>query len=682
MAKINKKFKRAGGQRKNKKPARSSSTIFVGQSMLQQAIALHRAGRLAEAEALYRQLLTAHPDHPEALLHLGILAHQVGKYDIAVELLLRALALRPDFVEAHYNLGMVRLDVGKTTEAEAAFRQSLRLRPEYAAAHNALGNALLLLGSTEEAAASYRRAVTQRPDYAVAHYNLGNVLDDLGKPDEAAASYRRAIALQPDYAEAHYNLGFLLQGQGKPDEAAACYRQSLAARPDYIQALNNLGIVLKDQGELMEAMACFRRALALHAGYAEAHSNLLLCMNYVPSQNVPSYLEEARRFGRQAAARAYRPFTDWNCTAKPTRLRVGLVSGDFRNHPAGYFLENMLEHLDATQIELAAYPTNRCEDELTARIRRRFAVWKNLEALDDASAASLIHADGVHILLDLSGHTSHNRLPLFAWKPAPVQVTWLGYFASTGLAEMDYILVDPVSVPEMHQGHFTEKVWYLPETRLCFTPPGLEEDLPLSPLPALASGRLTFGCFQNLAKINDEVLAVWGKILRLLPQAGLRLQDRLFESPAIREQLQQRLACNGIAPERVRLERNVPRQQYLAAHEQIDIILDTFPFSGCTTTCEALWMGVPTLTVAGERMVSRQSASLLSCAGLRDWIAADLENYAEKAVAHAADLDKLARQRKNLRGLVLTSPLFDGAGFAANFESAMWGMWRRFEGSN
>jgi predicted O-linked N-acetylglucosamine transferase (SPINDLY family) len=681
-------------------------------NILQQALAHHRSGRLPQAEALYRQILLTEPDHPEALHYLGLLAHQVGRNEIAVELISKALTyrpddvnahqnlgialmeqgkldeavvsfrrvltLRPDFTDAHNNLGAILKDQGKLDEAAASFRQALSLKPDFAMAHYNLGNVLMAQGKLDEAVASFRQAVTLKPDYIAVHYNLGQTLTALEKLDEAAASYRRALTLKPDFAEAHNNLGMVSDELGKLDEAVANYRQALTLKPDYVEAHNNMGNVLMAQGKLDEAVASYRRALFLKPDFTLAFSNLLMCLNYVPNQSISLYLDEARNYGRIASSKVSVGYSDWTCSKEPERLNIGMVSGDFCNHPVGYFLENLLANIDTTKIDLVAYPTHRKEDELTDRIRSHFVAWKPLVGLHDEACAHLIRDDGVHVLLDLSGHTRHNRLPVFAWKPAPVQASWLGYFASTGMAAMDYLIADLISVPESHQVHFTEKIWYLPETRLCFSPPASSEKLAPTPLPALRNGHITFGCFQHLSKLSENVLAAWGRIFQALPQARLRLQHRLLDSPSMRRQLQQRLTRNGIGPERIAFKRSVPRLEYLAAHAHIDIILDTFPFTGGTTTCEALWMGVPSVTLAGNTMVSRQGASLLTCVGLTDWIAANDEDYVAKAIAHAADFDKLARLRAGLRQQVLTSPLFDGPRFAKNFVEAMWGMWQGF----
>jgi len=676
----NKNFKKRIGKRKTAKaPRRPRSSFQPG--VLQQALELHRAGRLTEAESLYRQILLADPEHPEALHFSGLLALQSGRSGLGVELIRKALRRRPDYVQAHFHLGKALFEQNKLDEAAACFRQAAIYKPDYAEAHNNLGVALHDLGRLDEAAASYRRALALKPDLVHLHYNLGITLKDLGALDEAAACFRRVLEGKPDYAEAHYNLGVILHEQDNPDEATACYRRALSLQPDLAEAHNNLGVIYREQGRLKEAVACYRRALALKPDYTEAHSNLLMCLNYLPDLSVTEYLDEARRFGRKATEKVSRKFSEWTCAAEPDRLRIGMVSGDLRNHPVGYFLEKLLAEIDGSHIEIVAYPTTPQDDDLTARIRPRFAAWQPLWGRNDEAAAKLIHDDGVHILLDLAGHTRHNRLPVFAWKPAPIQVAWLGYFASTGLAEMDYLLADPITVPKNHQAHFTEKVWFLPDTRFCFSPPVVRGNFLVAPSPALRDGHITFGCFQDQAKINDEVLSVWGRILRAMPRARLRLQNRQLNSPQVREHLLHRLARNGIAPEQVMLEASVPREDYLAAHAHVDILLDTFPFSGGTTTCEALWMGVPTVTLAGQTMVARQGSSLLTSVGLTDWIAINEEDYVAKALAHASDLEKLAWLRTGLRERILVSPLCDSSRFARNFETALWEMWRDFADS-
>ncbi len=292
-----------------------------------------------------------------------------------------------------------------------------------------------------------------------------------------------------------------------------------------------------------------------------------------------------------------------------------MVSGDFLKHPVGYFLENLLLNLDQDKIELVAYPTNLKEDELTDRIRSRFVGWKPLQGMRDEAAADFIHADGVHILLDLAGHTKDNRLPVFAWKPAPVQVSWLGYSASTGLAEMDYLLADPYLVPPEEEAYFSEEIWRLRESYLCFSPPRVP--VPVGPLPALNTGLITFGCFNNPTKINDSVDELWAKVLHAVPNSRLLLKAERFSNPTINETTRQRLVALGIAPERLLLDGFVlQREEHLAAFNRVDIALDPFPYNGTTTSVEGLWMGVPFITLRGNRFVSHVGESIAHNAGL------------------------------------------------------------------
>jgi protein O-GlcNAc transferase len=420
-------------------------------------------------------------------------------------------------------------------------------------------------------------------------------------------------------------------------------------------------------------VASYRRALEVKPDYADTQSALLFTLNY--SAHPSEYcLTEARKYGELASRKAVSRFSAWLCDEQPSRLRVAMVSGDLNQHPVGYFLESLLAKLDPARVELIAYPTSQRFDALTRRIQPKFAAWKPLYALHDEASARLIHADGVHVLLDLAGHTGYNRLPVFAWKPAPVQVSWLGYFATTGMAEMDYLLADRVGVPESQQQNFTESIWYLPDTRLCFTAPA--SAVAVAPLPALQNGYLTFGCFQNLSKVGDEVLAAWGKIFAALPGARLRWQSKQLGDAAVAQQQRSRLREHGIDAARVSLHGSASREAYLAAHAEVDLVLDTFPYPGGTTTCEALWMGVPTVTLAGDTLLSRQGASLLAAAGLDDWVATNVKDYIAKAIAMANDTPKLMTLRKGLREQVNTSPLFDAKRFAKNFEDALWGMWQ------
>jgi predicted O-linked N-acetylglucosamine transferase (SPINDLY family) len=581
------------------------------------------------------------------------------------------LKKRPEHTSALVDLSVILGDLDRPEEVIEICQRALQIKPDLPHAHINLGGALRKLGRLQQAEASCRRALQIRPDLAEGHSNLAAVLCELRRFDEACDACRRALAIKPDFAEVHTTLGSALRDLGRLTESEASLRQAVRIKPDFAAAFINLGNVLQDLGHLDEAEACFRQALTQKWDSALAHSNLLFCLNY-GERTAEECFEEASRYGRTVAARVRKRFETWRCESSPRRLRVGLVSGDLQQHPVGFFVENWLDHVDPGALELYAYATVPNEDGLTARIKHRFAAWRPLLGKSDEEAARLIHEDGVHVLIDLAGHTAHNRLPEFAYKPAPVQVSWLGYFATTGVAQIDYLIADPWTLPPEEERYFTERVWRLPRTRLCFKAPDVAVDV--SESPALANGYVTFGCFNNLTKVNDAVVALWSRVLHAVPGSRLVLKAKQLNEAAVRQEVARRFAAHGVTDHLV-LEGPAPRAEYLAAYGRIDIALDPFPYTGGTTSVEALWMGVPVLTLAGSRMVSRQGVGLLMNAGLAEWVAQTPEDYLERAARHAADLSGLATLRAGLREQVLASPLFDGAGFARELQNALQAMW-------
>lgn len=692
---------------------------MAAQLALQQALAAHQQGQLAQAEPIYRHVLTLQPRHPDALHYFGVLLLQTGRTQAGADAIQQAITVNPHQPAPHLNLGNALALLGRHADALASYDRALQLEPRYADAHSNRAAALRELGRAEDAVASADRAIALQPGLAEAHCNRANALRDLSRlpqavacydhalslapqyadaqmnrgialarlnrHEEAKAAFEQVITLVPAYAEAHSNLGVVLQEMGRLDDALQRFKQALTLRPDHAEALCSLGVVYQEMGQLEPALASLRQALDITPGFLGARSNLLFTLSYDTRCSPADYLAEARRFG-EAVSAGVTPFTAWphastrgkadaDDAAPRAALRVGLVSGDLRHHPVGFFLDGILSRLDPARLELIAYFTQVNEDELTERLRSRFKAWQPIAGLNDAQAAQRIHGDGIDVLIDLAGHTAHNRLPVFAWKPAPVQLSWLGYLASTGVPGIDYLLADPVSVPPVHEAHFTEAIWRLPDTVNCFTPPEATPALAVGPTPALANGYVTFGSFQSVVKITDAMLGLWARILVELPQARLRLQNKQLAQESVRAKLLARLAQAGIAADRVELAGPVPgREAYLATHRQVDIILDTFPYNGITTTCEALWMGVPTVTLAGQTLLSRQGASLLSCAGLANWVAFDDASYIALAVRHGADIPALATLRQRLREQVTASPLFDADRFAEAFTVALEGM--------
>ena len=464
-----------------------------------------------------------------------------------------------------------------------------------------------------------------------------------------------------------------------------CYGKALEIDPGYAEVHNNISHALVELGRPDQAVHSARRALELRPAYLAAYNNMLWAMLFLPGQPSGEYLAEAKHFGEKALAAAV-PFDAWHgdrrvATAPVERshLRVGLVSGDFRVHAVGFLLEGVLPKLRSAHLELIAYSMNPADDVLTERLKRHFSDWTSIVGLSDAEAARKIHADGIDVLIDLAGHTAHNRLAVFAWKPAPLQVSWLGYLASTGVPGIDYVLADAVSAPSALRMQFTEQVWHLPETFNCFTPPpSVPACLGVTSAPALRNGFVSFGSFQRMNKINERVLSLWARILTACPAAVLRLQNAQLGDPLVRQRILNTLQRMGIDSDRVSLAGEIAkREDYLAAYADVDIVLDTYPYPGVTTTGEALWMGVPTVTLAGDTMLRRVGASVLTCAGLEQWVAWSDDEYVSLAVRQSLDLEGLARLRAGLRQKVAETALFDAGRFARQFEDALFAMWQR-----
>ncbi len=639
----------------------------------------HKCGQLQAAEQIYRQILQAEPNHVDAIHLLGVIARQVGKHEIAIEYIERAIRLKGNEFIFHNNLGEAYCSLGRIPEAVACYRRALELKPEYANVHSNLGNALRNQGKLDEAVACYRRALELKPKYAEAYSNLGLALTDQGKLDDAVACHRQALELKLNLTEAHNNLGNALKDQGKLDEAVACYRRALELKPDFAEAHSNLGNALKDQGKLDEAVACYQRALELNPEYAVAHSNLLLTLQYCAGATPAALAEAHAEYDRRHAAPLCGAIAQHdNVHDRHSRLRLGFVSPDLDQHPVGYFLVRVLENLSQTQYETICYSDGIVKDGLTHRLQTAATQWRDVKGMSDQLLAEQIRADQIDILFDLAGHTAHNRLLVFARKPAPIQISWIGYEGTTGLTAIDYILADRHVIPIGSEHHYAERVLRMPHGYLCYDPPAAAP--PVGPLPALAKGFTTFCSFNNLSKITPQVVAVWAKILRRVPQSRLILQYKGLGDETVKDRYQALFVECGVDMRQLDLRGPTSYADYLATYGEVDIALDSFPFAGNTITCEALWMGVPVVTCPGETFASRHGLSHLSNVGLTETIAHDLDEYVELAVSLARDLPRLANLRAGLRQRMAASPLCDGQRFATDWVAMLRGVWEQWIG--
>jgi len=641
-------------------------------------IALKEQGKIDEAIAAWRQAIGMRPRSAEALSDLGHALMLEGRLDEAVDACRQALRINPDHAEAHCNLGNALRDQDKLDDAIAAYREAIRINPTVAEFHSNLGVALAERGRLAEAVAAHREAISQKPDYAVGHSNLGVGLQEQGKFDEAVTAYRKAISLKPQFAEAHSNLGNALCQSGRLDAAVAACREAIGIKPDYAEAQSNLGVALQYQGKLDEAAAAYRKAIDIKPEHSKTLSNLLFCLNYDETASNAELFAAHREWQERYGNGAVRFASHDNARDPQRRLRIGYVSPDFRVHSVAYFLEPLLAAHDRQAVEVFCYADVSQPDGLTAHLRQLAEHWLVSVGLSDDELAERIRSDGIDILVDLAGHTADNRLRLFARKPAPVEVSWLGYPNTTGLTAIDYRLVDAVTDPPGDSDAWaSERLFRLEGGFLCY---GGFEDLPdAKPPPSLTSSRVTFGSFNNPAKLSSATMDAWGRLLSAVPDARLLLKGKALTDRATRALYQSRLIERGVPAERLQLIPALPNPiSHLAAYELVDVALDPFPYNGTTTTCEALWMGVPVVTLRGDRHAGRVGASLLTQIGVTDLIAGSVDEYTAIAAALARDPARLAALRQSLRARMKASPLCDSRAFARKMEAAYRTMWRRW----
>jgi|GEM_PF-393333 len=568
---------------------------------------------------------------------------------------------------------------GDYAKAEEGYARIIRMDPKHSNALNLLGTIFLERGECDKALELIQKAVKAYPLGAMFHNNLGNVFRKMGLEKDAEKAYREALRVDPGCVSASNNLGTILQDQGDMQGAIDCYETAHRKDPGFAPAYYNLGRVFCEQGRIDTSIWAYREALKINPGFYDAFSNLLYTYHF-NDQETPEKIFDAHRVWAETFAQPhYHVNPVWNNDRDPDRkLRVGFVSPDFRTHSVAFFLEDVFAHRNRERIEVACYSNTEKQDQFTQRFRELADVWRDITVLSDDEAARIIREDRIDILVDLAGHTRGSRLLIFARKPAPVQVTWLGYPDTTGLDTMDYRLTDAIADPPDVSDHLaTETLVRLEGGFLCYKPSG--ESYPISPSPALLTGAVTFGSFNNNSKISERVIAVWAKILRKTPGSRLKLKSRSFADFGTRKHILERFDHYGVPSERIWFEGyRVTLKEHFLLYNSVDIALDTFPYNGTTTTCEALWMGVPVIALAGNSHVSRVGASLLHQAGLDALLAFSEEEYVEKAVNLSRDIHLLSEIRLELRSSLTQSTLMDPTGFSERLENAFRAMWHQW----
>lgn len=700
-------------RRREERKASQKRTADVLKNMdavFEEAVAHHGAGRFEEAVALYDNVLSAKPDQPDALHLKGLAFAQSGKLNEGVELIRKAIAKNGDALDYHKNLGAILLQanhpvealsvyrsaveiapndpvlqssigilhhqLGALSDAEAAFRRAVALSPDTPEAHNNLGNVLKEKGALDEAEAALRRAIALNPNYVNAYQNLGSLLIEKLELAAAIAALQRAISLQPDLASAHANLAAALNLLERHEEGAEAAQRAIDLMPELTEAHNNLGVAARALGMNEAAEQAYRRAVAIDPAHSSAHSNLIFVLDFNYECDVAAHQAERRKWHDFHARPLASEIRLHENSPDPRRkLRIGYVSADFRRHSAANAFGPMLLSYDRLFCDVVCYSNNIRQDDVTARFRQSVTEWCDCSALDDAALAAKIRQDGIDILVDLSGHSAGNRMLTFARKPAPVQVTAWGFANGTGLEAMDYFLTDDIVVPEVEQDLYAEQIRYLP-SHLPYMPP--EPSPNVTEAPVQTNGYVTFGSYNRYEKVSDATVQGWSAILDRVGNSKLIVKGLALERATVKHSFEERLREANIDLDRVSFLGGDPQAEHLAKHALVDLMLDTFPHGGGVSTTDALWMGVPVISLRGEMVVGRIGASALHGVGLDALVASNVEEYVDIASRCANDHKFIVETRKELRDRITQGVVGDPDQYVRAVEQTyreIWSLW-------
>jgi predicted O-linked N-acetylglucosamine transferase (SPINDLY family) len=651
-------------------PGRATFFVNLGQ-------VFEATGELDRAALNYRAATSLDPYSEPAHHRLGDILLKQGILNEAAASYSRALSLMPDSPETINSMGSLLQRIGKLEQAFVCYQKAISLRADYAEAHNNLGQAHKGLGRLAEAIASCEKAVLLKPDLAEAHSNLGEMLTNRGDFKEAMKALRRAIELKPEFYEAHLHLGNAYRGQGLLSEAVGAYQDAISMTQDPAGAYNNLAETYKDQDKLDQAVEAFQKALTAQPGLGPAYSNLLYL--YASTRHISPEAECAAAEGweramltdaERAAARARASvfsgaFPGHSRTGR--RLRVGILSADLGVHAVAEFLQPFLDQLDRSRFHLTLFPIHKRFCSRSRHLEKLADSFIPLTELSDSCAADRIREEKIDVLIDATGHTFGGRLAISAHRAAPVQCTYIGYWSTTGLTEMDWIIVDPFFLPSM-EAHFTEGIWRLPRVAACYRG---DPSLPESSWIPDPDGTIWLGSFNKYGKIRRDTLCLWAKVLRALPEAKLLLEDRVPCEEETHRRILVTLLQQGVSAERVTFVPPIQdHQQHMALYDRLDIALDTVPFNSGTTAFDALWMGVPIVALEGNWNGGRLVSAALKAFDHRDWIAQDEQEYVSIVCSLARDLDGRKRLRKTQRSRMAASPLCDANDIARSLEDA------------
>ncbi|MEO5623165.1 MAG: tetratricopeptide repeat protein [Dokdonella sp.] len=609
----------------------------------------------------------------DELIALGNAREDSGDVAGACEEYHRAIQQAPDYFRAYLNLGNALQHLGQTIDAAEQYRHAIELNPTFAGAYLNLGNVLMVDRAFLDAAANYQAAIRLRPEWPDAWFGLGRAQEEIDSAEDAVGAYRETLRCDPAHGKAASHLAGMLAKSGQSHAARKVLQELLSCAPGNAQALRAQAELDQLSGNSEAAIVGYQQALVATPDDEQLYSSLLFAMNFCPDMKQETLLAEHRRYGELLARRV--PASNSRiAVASGNPLKIGYVSPDFRRHSISCFIEPLLRHHDRSIVDVYCYYNHFTSDEITRRFAGLADHWCDIAGLSDETVVNRIASDGVDILVDLAGHTAENRLGVFARKPAPIQFTWLGYLCTTGLEAIDYRLcdfhTDPVDLAERWQ---VEKPIRLPDSQWCYQPQALLPEP--SKLPRLTNGYWTFGSFNQASKLNSTTLETWGQLLAAISDSRLRILG--ITDSWLAESIRSRFARYGISADRLDLIGRIPIESYFLIYRDVDVALDSFPYNGATTTCDALLMGVPVATIAGNRSIARGGMSLLSTLEMQDWVAPSRDKFVEMVREHTQAPMRMETLRKELPERMRASALMDGQRFARNLEAVYQAVWKQ-----
>lgn len=634
-----------------------------------------RNANFPEAEKHYKICLNIRPDSLEVLNNIGINLKKEGKFFESIEIFNKLLNLDKFYYLAYINLGMVYSDIGNFEEAIKYINKAIKIKPDYFEGYEKLGLVYFSFKKYSQTILFYKQAIKLNNDSCDAFTGLGNVYSELGNHDEAIMLHKKAIFINKNFYEAYLNLAnTYLKSKKNYSEAVSVLKEVISLKKDYADAINLLAVCNIMIAEPILAAKYFEESLKIDSDTIDLYSNYIWNTGYIKNFNQKRYFELTNNLFRLIRKRFNHTINIPSLYKNEKKLKIGFVSGDFRNHPVGYFIEGILPFLKKNQeIEIFAYSNTSFEDDLTKRIKPFFSEWFVIDSIDDLALINKIKNYKIDILVDLSGHSFLNRLSVFLHKPAPIQVTWAGYLASTGLDKIDYIITDDYVESKIKDNQFVERTYKMPYVWCHFSSPQ-PNPIVKDNIPALINGYITFGSFNNSAKINLEVIKLWSKILNSIPNSKIFLKTNNFDDRNIRDIFLKKFFDNNVDSKRIILEGSSDRKILLEKYNSVDIALDPFPYNGGTTSFEASWMCVPILTLAGDSFLSKCGESININLDMKEWIAKDKDEYLKKAVRFSSNLEELNFIKKKLQYQKKVSKIFDSETFAFDLVTAFKNM--------